>query len=163
MRLALALAGAFGLLAATASAQTIAVTNGRVHTVSAQGVIEGGTVLIRDGRIVAVGTAVAVPGDARVIDAAGRSVTPGLISAWSQLGLVEVETMNTTNDAAAAEAAIGPGFDIASGINPDSTIIDTARIGGVTRAAIFPLASRSILGGVGAIIHTGETGEGDRK
>jgi imidazolonepropionase-like amidohydrolase len=159
MRIAHALAGALGLLSAAASAETIAITNGRVHTVSAQGVVEGGTVLIRDGRIVAVGKSVAVPADARVVDAKGKWVTPGLFSAWSQLGLVEVETMNSTNDTAAADAPFGAGFDVGSGINPDSTIIPTARIGGITRAAIFPLASRSIFVGFGAIIQTGETGE----
>src|SRR5690606_321459 len=108
----------------------------------AQGVIEGGTVLIRDGRIAAVGKDVAIPGNARVIDAGGKWVTPGLISAWSQLGLVEVETMASTNDSTAADAPFGAGFDVAYGINPDSTIIPTVRLGGVTRAAIFPLASR---------------------
>jgi imidazolonepropionase-like amidohydrolase len=159
MRIALAFAAALGLLSAAASAETVAITNGRVHTVSGQGVIEGGTVLIRDGRIAAVGKGIAVPTGARLIDASGKWVTPGLISAWSQLGLVEVETINTTNDSTASDAPFAAGFDVSYGVNPDSTIIPTARIGGVTRAAIFPLASRSIFVGFGAIIQTGEKGE----
>ena len=62
-----------------AAAQTIAITGARVHPVSGP-MIESGTVLMRDGLIVAVGANVAVPADAQRIDAAGKVVTPGLIT-----------------------------------------------------------------------------------
>ncbi len=61
----------------------VAITGGTILTVSAKGTIEDGTVLIRDGRIVAVGKDVAVPPDAVVIDARGRYVMPGLIDSHS--------------------------------------------------------------------------------
>jgi imidazolonepropionase-like amidohydrolase len=59
----------------TARAQTIAITGGKVYPVSGPA-IENGTVLVRDGKIVAVGADVAVPNDATRIVASGKWVTP---------------------------------------------------------------------------------------
>ncbi|MFN8091741.1 MAG: amidohydrolase family protein [Vicinamibacteria bacterium] len=61
----------------------VAITGGTLLTVSARGTVENGTVLIRDGKIAAVGKDVAVPPDAIVVDARGRYVTPGLIDSHS--------------------------------------------------------------------------------
>ena len=61
----------------------VAITGGTILTVSAKGTIENGTVLVRDGKIAAVGTDVAVPADAVVIDAKGRYVMPGIIDSHS--------------------------------------------------------------------------------
>ena len=63
-----------------------AVTNARIVTVSGP-VIERGTLVIRDGIIVAVGTNVTVPADARVVDGSGLNVYPGLIDSSSTLGI----------------------------------------------------------------------------
>ena len=71
------------------SAQTVAITGGKVYPVSGP-VIENGTVLVRDGKIVAVGANVAVPNDATRIDATGKWVTPGLINALTGLGVSEI-------------------------------------------------------------------------
>src|SRR5437879_8289545 len=70
-------------------AQTIAITGGTVYPVSGPK-IEHATVLIRDGRIVAVGANVTVPADATKIDATGKWVTPGLIDGAAQMGLTEI-------------------------------------------------------------------------
>ena len=63
---------------AQAGAQTIAITGGRVLPVSGPA-INGGTVIIRDGKIAAVGTELAIPPDAQRIDDTGKNVTHGLI------------------------------------------------------------------------------------
>ena len=156
MRAGHAIALLLALLPMPVAAETVAIVNGQIHSLSVRGVIEKGTVLIRDDRIVAVGDAVAIPADARVVDAGGWPVTPGLFSAYSQLGLVEVETVASTQDQSAPGAPFAAGFDVRYGINPASTIIPTARVEGVTRGAIFPIASRSIFGGIGALIQTGD-------
>ena len=59
-----------------AGAQTVAITGGKVYPVSGPP-IEGGTVLIVNGKITAVGTSVAIPAGAQRIDATGKIVTPG--------------------------------------------------------------------------------------
>jgi len=81
-------------LATTATAQlgeraipgTYAITNARIVPVSGPA-IDRGTIVIRDGLIVAVGAAVTAPADARIIDGAGLSVYPGLIDGLSNLGV----------------------------------------------------------------------------
>jgi imidazolonepropionase-like amidohydrolase len=66
-----------------AAGETIAIRGGTVITMGPQGTITNGTVLVRNGRIAAVGVDVAVPPAARVIDARGRYVLPGIIDAHS--------------------------------------------------------------------------------
>ena len=72
-------------LAGSLRAQTVAITGGKVYPVSGPP-IEGGTVLIRDGKIVAVGKDVAIPGNAQRVDATGKWVTPGLVNSSTSLG-----------------------------------------------------------------------------
>src|SRR6185312_3214574 len=74
--LAAALCAAAAFVPNGASAQTIAITGGKVYPVSGPP-IENGTVLIKDGKIVAVGASVTVPSDAEKVDASGKWVTPG--------------------------------------------------------------------------------------
>ncbi|MFK7741111.1 MAG: amidohydrolase family protein [Planctomycetota bacterium] len=74
---------------ATARAQDtrpVAFTNARIHTISGD-IIETGTLVVRDGKIEAVGEDVTVPAGARVVDATGKTLMPGLVSAWSRAGL----------------------------------------------------------------------------
>ncbi len=67
---------------------TYAITNARIVTASGPA-IERGTVVIRDGLIVAVGASVSAPPDARIIDGVGLTVFPGLIDANTSLGMPE--------------------------------------------------------------------------
>lgn len=127
---------ALSLAAVPARAQAIAITGGTVHPVSGAP-IEHGTVLIRDGRIVAVGADVAIPADARRVDARGKVVTPGLIHASSNLGLLEVESIDAT-DETDVEGDVTPAFDVSAGLNPDNVRIPVARLEGVTSAIALP-------------------------
>ncbi|MFW6039872.1 MAG: amidohydrolase family protein [Gemmatimonadota bacterium] len=142
---------------ATLDAQTIAVTGGTIHTVDGP-TIDGGTVLLRDGRIAAVGADVEVPEGARRIDARGRVVTPGLFDVGSRLGLTEVGAVGDTRDYFLSEDdPIRAAFDVVDGINPNSTLIPVNRLQGVTtvltspaggliagRAAVIDLAGSSV-------------------
>lgn len=124
--------------AGMAGAQTIAITGGRVFPVSGP-VIENGTVVIRDGKIVAVGAGVAVPAGARVIDATGKWVTPGLINSASQLGLSEIGSVQATRDASArVEDQIAAAFTVWEGFDPQSVLLAPAREEGVTSVMVFP-------------------------
>src|SRR3546814_1519390 len=86
--------------ATSASAETIAIVDARLMTMTAKGEIERGTIVIRDGRIAAIGPDIAVPAGARVMDGRGGTVTPGLIQADSTLGAVEVSQVPASADRA---------------------------------------------------------------
>ena len=118
-------------------AQTIAITGGTVHPVSGTP-IEQATVLVRDGRIVAVGTDVAVPAGARVIDARGKMVTPGLFNAGTQLGLTEISAVQSNNEGRLSDNQVAAAFNVAAGINPASQLIPVTRVEGITTALSAP-------------------------
>ena len=132
-------AALFALLVARgAAAQTIAIVGGTVYPVSGPPV-ERGTVLMRDGRIVAVGAGVAVPGDAVRIDATGRWVTPGLIHAASTLGLHLLDVggqLETREDS--LEGPLKPAFNVADALDPASLPLPAARMQGITSALAVP-------------------------
>ncbi len=142
--------------AVPAAAQTIAITNGTVATGDGSGPIQGATVVIRDGRIVAAGTGVRVPAGARMIDANGKWVTPGIVAGFSRLGLSEVDLgAEGSDDQQANSGPFSAAIDVAPAINPHYTPVEVNRADGVTRAVVAPVAPRSIFAGQGAVIDTG--------
>ena len=151
-----------GLLvsAAPVAAQTVAITGGTVATAVGEQIIENGTVIVRDGRIVAVGAGLPVPAGAIVIDATGKYVTPGLIAGMSTLGIVEVEGVNQTDDASARTSPFSAAIDVAPAINPVSPPLAIDRLGGVTRAVIGSQIAGSVFAGQGAVISLANVGPG---
>jgi imidazolonepropionase-like amidohydrolase len=137
--------------ASTASfAQTIAITGGKVYPVSGPA-IENGTVLVRDGKIVAVGANVTVPNDATRIDATGKWVTPGLINALTGLGVTEIGQVQATVDRTArGDSGIAAAFPVWEGINPASTMFAPARNEGVTSVVVVPTGG--LIAGQAALI-----------
>lgn len=127
-------------LAGPASAETVAIINARLETATAAGTIPSGTIVLKDGKIVAVGAGVTPPADARVIDAAGRVVTPGLIAPSTNLTVSEIEAVRETRDDGSGKLTAG--FDISYGVNPASAMIPLARQTGMTRGVITPQLSR---------------------
>ena len=121
-------------------AQTIAITGGTVYPVSGPKVANA-TVLIRDGKIVAVGTGVTTPSGATRIDATGKWVTPGLIDGAGQLGLVEIGAVPGTREGFLHGDTIAAAFNVAEGLNPASMLIPVTRIEGVTTALATPLGN----------------------
>jgi len=138
MKTTLAIVALTSIAASSVSAQTIAITGAKVYPVSSAP-IENGTVLIRDGKIVAVGANVTIPASAQRIDAAGKWVTPGLINAGTQLGLVEIgQVQDTRNNAARGRDNISASFTVWEGLNTQSVLIAPARREGVTNVVILP-------------------------
>jgi imidazolonepropionase-like amidohydrolase len=157
----LLLSGLLLLGAVPVYAETVAIVGGTVYTQGAAGKVEGGTVLIEDGKVRAVGRDVAVPSGARRIDAAGKVVTPGFMDSLTRLGLVEVGQVEETNDARAnRDDRFTAAFDVVDGINPRSILFPIARVEGVTRAVVAPQTGESLIAGRGAVIHLG-TESGD--
>ena len=118
-------------------AQTIAITGGTVYPVSGPK-IENATVLIRDGRIAAVGASVAVPAGATRIDASGKWVTPGFIDGAGQMGLREIGAVDNTNESAFRGNDVAASFNVLEGINPASSLIAVNRMEGITTTLAVP-------------------------
>ena len=131
-------------------AQTVAITGGKVYPVSGPP-IEGGTVLMRDGKIVAVGKDIAIPGDAQRVDATGKWVTPGLIDANTNLGFGDVGFSAGQRELRAkGHDGIAAGFQVWLGFNTQSVMIAPAREGGVTSVVAAP--SGGLVSGQAAIV-----------
>ena len=127
------------LLTTPASAETIAIVGARLMTMTGAGEIGRGTIVIRGGKVAALGADVPVPADARVIDGRGGVVTPGFIQADSTLGAVEVSQVPTSADRATHSKTISAAFDISQGLNPDSILLPVSRLAGITHAVTTPL------------------------
>jgi imidazolonepropionase-like amidohydrolase len=147
--MSLILAFSFGVTAL--AAQVIAIRGGTVHTLAGPD-IEGGTVVIENGLISAVGTNVAVPPSAQVIDADGLHVYPGLFDAMSLLGLTEVGAVDVTNDYMEL-GDYNPHLLAMTAVHPASELIPVARANGITHTVAAPGARSGGIGGQGSLIH----------
>jgi imidazolonepropionase-like amidohydrolase len=147
------LAGAASLLLVAGGARAqrspvFAIVGARILPVSGPA-IENGTLIVRDGLIEAVGSGLAVPKDARVIEAKGLTLTPGLIDGYGGLGLPAPARGPSPAPNAAPERV--------SGLTPDALALDRlrpaealkARDQGITAALVIPregpLPGRSVL------------------
>ncbi|MDM7954847.1 amidohydrolase family protein [Blastomonas sp.] len=88
---------------------TVAFTNARIVTMAddAGGIVERGTVVVRDNRIVAVGANVAVPAGAQTVDVAGKTIIPGLIDAHAHGPQGQDDIIPQQNWNAVAHLALG--------------------------------------------------------
>ena len=118
-----------------------AVTHARVYTVAGE-TIDDGTVVVRDGKIAAVGAGVAVPPGVEVIDAGGGSLIPGIIDAHSHIATEAV------NEGALAVTSMVTIQDV---LNPDDVSIYRALAGGVTTINVLH-GSANPIGGGNAVI-----------
>ncbi|MBA3898177.1 MAG: amidohydrolase family protein [Sphingomonadaceae bacterium] len=146
------------LLSAPAFAETVAITGGTV-AIGDGGAPAPGTVVIRDGRIVAAGPNAAVPPGARIVDARGKWVAPGFVAGFTRLGLVGVDAVDETNDASARTTPFSAAIDVAPAINPRVPAIAISRAAGVTRAIVAPETASTMFAGQGAVIDTGQDGD----
>jgi imidazolonepropionase-like amidohydrolase len=137
------------LISAELPAEALFVNDATVYTMSSQGVLQGADILIRDGRIKAVGSELPVPVDATVIEARGRPVTPGFFAGITQLGLVEISLEASSVDSALAIEGMRPEFDVSSAYNPHSTAVPVTRIEGYSWTLLGPGRAGSIVAGQG--------------
>ncbi|MFN0045304.1 MAG: amidohydrolase family protein [Sphingorhabdus sp.] len=148
-------AAAMAALTSPSYAETIAITGGKLVVGDGSAPVEGGTVVIRDGTIVAAGLGVAIPADARKIDASGKWITPGVFAGFTRLGLSEVDAVNGTNDKSGGKSGFSAAIDIAPAIDPFRSPFAVNRSAGVTRAIVAPEAADNIFAGQGAIADLG--------
>jgi imidazolonepropionase-like amidohydrolase len=113
-----------------------ALTNATLVTV-ANGTIENGTVLIRDGKIAVLGSDVDIPGDAEVIDCTDHYIYPGMIDGGTRLGLEEVGSIDLTQDYNEIGNII-PHMQALTAVNPNAVAIPVTRVNGVTTVIAKP-------------------------
>tara|TARA_R110000751_G_scaffold2018_8_gene8674 strand:- start:5854 stop:7146 length:1293 start_codon:yes stop_codon:yes gene_type:complete len=152
--LATLLASAAIAVAAPAAAQSFVVTNATVASGDGSEPIEGGYVVVENGKVSAIGSGTPAS-NLPAIDANGAWVTPGIFATLTSLGLWDVGAVSESNDTRAGGAPFSAALDVAPVINPSSQHILVHRASGITRAATVTLPSSSIFGGQGAVIDLG--------
>src|SRR5438105_12564782 len=128
-----------------AAQERLAVKGGKVLPVAGPP-IEAGVVLIRDGKIEAIGKDVAIPSDAKVIDATGKVVVPGFIEAHSSRG---TDRTNETNPNV-------PFLSVVDSIDPSADYFEECRRTGITAVNIIP-GNATMFGGQSAVVKTAGT------
>lgn len=145
--------------AAHAAAQDLLIRNATVHTATARGTLKDTDVLVRGGRIAAIGTNLD-GGNAPRVDAGGKPLTPALFGGITHIGLEEVSGEDSTRDATLAlgdgarHMTVRPEFDVTLAYNPDSILVPVARVEGIGFAALGAgtAPGGSIVGGQGGIV-----------
>ncbi len=123
-----------------------AIVGGTVHTQTEMGTVAGGTVLVEDGEITAVGEGLEIPDGATIVEAGGEVVTPGLIDAHSHAGVSE---WGEPEDADFNELSdpVTPHVNVLDGFHPGDEELDHALAGGVTSVSAR-MGSGNVIGGI---------------
>ena len=122
---------------AARASSVVAIRNATIITVS-RGTINNGTIVMRDGKIAAVGTNVQIPAGATIVDGTGKFVTPGLIDAHSHIG------NDAINEGATAVSSM---TDMGQVLNPTAIAIQRDLAGGLTIANVLHGSANPIGGG----------------
>jgi imidazolonepropionase-like amidohydrolase len=115
---------------------TFALTNANIETIT-KGVINNGTVIIKNGKIEAVGTNIQIPQGAEVIDCKGNWVYPGMVDSGTNIGLIEFGAYAQATDVSEVGDVV-PQVRALTAVNPNSAAIPINRISGVTTALTVP-------------------------
>jgi imidazolonepropionase-like amidohydrolase len=122
--------------------EAVVVRGGRLLTLAGREVA-GGALVIEGGKIRRVGAAAEVPEGARVIDATGKVVIPGLVDAASTLGIA-----GQANEDA---SEVTPHVRILDAVDPRSRDLRRAQQAGITTLFLGP-GNRNVIGGLGAVV-----------
>ncbi len=129
---------------------TYAITHAKIFTLAGS-TIEDGTLVIRDGKIAAVGATVEVPSGAQLIDAKGLQVYPGIFDSITQMGLREIGAVSATVDSTET-GNYNPDVVAATAVSPSSEHIPVTRAAGITEVLAVPGSGGFDSGGGGTVI-----------
>jgi len=130
----------------------LAIINGKVNTMTGK-VFDGGTVLIKDGKIQEVGQEIAVPEEAKIIDAKGKYVFPGFIDAHSHVGIFEEAVGEIGEEGNEWTDPVTPQLRAIDAINPADKAFEDAAMGGITCVFTGP-GSANVIGGQSVVMKT---------
>ena len=135
----------------------LAITNAVLHPITAPEIAKG-TLLVLNGRILALGAELPIPAGARTIDAAGRHVYPGLVALDTNVGLLEIGSVPATDDQSEYGGS-QPDVRTTASVNADSAHIGVTRTNGITRVQIAPQGGGPLLGQSALMRLSGSTWE----
>lgn len=133
------------ILSSNSFAWILVIKGGRIFTM-ANGIIEDGIILIENDRISDVGKDIEIPEGATVLDASGKIITPGLIDAYTQIGLKEISQEESTVDVSEKSEPLTPQVRTVDAFNSQSELIPVTRIEGVTTILSAPTTDNVIAG-----------------
>lgn len=116
--------------------QPVVLRGATIHTMT-NGTIENGSIVLDGGKIVAIGQDVEIPRGARVVDVTGKHIYPGLIDAYSQVGIAEIGQVEVSNDVNEI-GDFNPNVRAEVAVNAESRHIGTTRSAGVLVAVATP-------------------------
>lgn len=131
-------------------ADSILIRNAKVHTMTADGTMSA-DVLVEAGVVRRIGQDLSANDGAKIIDAAGRPLTPGLFAGVTGIGIGEVSGADETMDGSLDMPAMRPEFDVTSAFNPHSSLVPVTRIEGFT-FTMLGAGSSTIIGGQGRMV-----------
>jgi imidazolonepropionase-like amidohydrolase len=132
-----------------AASDAYLLRGGTIHTISGP-VIENGSILIRDGKIVGVGKDLQAPEGVKVIDVSGQQIYPGMIDSGSMLGLGDAGSTDAGKDASEL-GGTNPQLRALTAVNPGSDLFEVSRANGVTSVITMP--DGDLISGQMALIH----------
>jgi imidazolonepropionase-like amidohydrolase len=147
---AAAVLAAISIHAVAAATLPILIRGGTLLTVT-QGTLEKGDLLIRDGRIAAIGRSLEAPPGTFVIDASGRYVLPGIVDTHSHMGVYPWPGVEANSDGNELTDPVTPWMRAADAIWTEDPGFERARAGGVTTVQIIP-GSGNLIGGEGVTL-----------
>jgi len=130
----------------------LAITNGKIYTMAGK-VLDGGVILIKDGKIEEVGQEIQIPQDAKVIDANGKYVFPGFIDAHSHVGIFEEAVGEIGEEGNEWTEPVTPHLRAIDAINPGDKAFEDAVAGGITCVFTGP-GSANVIGGQSIVMKT---------
>ncbi|RNF39499.1 amidohydrolase [Planococcus salinus] len=130
----------------------LAILNGTAWLGNGE-IIEGATILVKDGKFVSVETGGEIPDTYQTIDATGKIVSPGLIDVHTHLGVDEQGVGKEGKDFNETSDAVTPQIRAIDGINPMETGFQDARRAGVTTVQVMP-GSANVIGGEMVVLKT---------
>jgi imidazolonepropionase-like amidohydrolase len=116
--------------------QPVALRGATIHTVT-NGVIQNGTIIFDGGKITAVGANIPIPAGTKVVDVTGKHIYPGLIDAYSSVGISEIGAVDMSNDVNEV-GDFNPNVHTDVAVNAESRHIGTSRSQGVLTTLTTP-------------------------
>ncbi len=145
MRRSLAVVLLFTALPAFAAEPILAFKNATIHTGIGEPIVAG-TLIVQDGKILAIGKDVAIPAGATTTDLKGAVIIPGLVDTHSHIGIYPKPAIAAHQDGNEMSGPVQSGVRALDAIDPNDPGIRMAVAGGITTANIMP-GSGNVIGG----------------